>query len=68
MFKKNLFEPMQEEVQNILDFSFKYSMDHNFHIYKPIVIKRRSNYIPNKFHYGKLLFGFDPSEYNTEIF
>ena len=41
MFKRNLFEPMTEEVQNKLDYSFKNTPE-VYNYYRPIVVKRRS--------------------------
>ena len=54
MFKRNLFEPMAEEVQNKLDYSFRHPHGvYNF--YRPIVVKRRSINLSKKLKYGKLL-------------
>ena len=68
MFKRNLFEPMNVEMMNKLDYSYKYK-DENFNYSRLIKIAKQdfSSAVSNKVKYGKWLFGFDTSEYCVDV-
>ena len=68
MFKRNLFEPMTEEVRNQLDYSFKHRTG-NYNMSRPIIIPKRGfkSGVFNKVKHGKLLFGFDVFEYSVDV-
>ena len=69
MFRRNLFEPMSEEIKNKLNFSFKRHDDENYNTIRPIYIPKRvlKPKLYSKVKYSKYLFGFDVEKHNIDV-